>query len=679
MDRTVTPIAWGGAAIMFAILVMLATAVWTSYSQAVEESRTRAAFIARTLERSVTRTLEAVELALVGLGETLRDETPTATAQQYPLLQARMADTLRFAPHIRQVVAVQGGGVVLDSRGQISDAVPATLDTTRMNLLAPPTGGGLSLGLRIGGRVSGRFLPLEGAAVDNGSRSVLAVSLPVMGREGDLAMMAALNPDYFDGLFAEAGVGDHGTISLLRFDGQPLIGPANAPLPDGLGTFAGDEIVVAEAGYATAGRVTAFNLSTRYPVVVVVTLAHRDTLAHWLDVNSMVLLVLGGVTLAVLAAIALFFREALRRAGLQRQVRLLFRAVEQASAVVVITDADRRMEYVNPEFTRLFGYAPAEALGSNPSILGSALTPGATYADLWRTLEHQPSWRGEFINRARDGTIRVMAATISRVQDDDGRITHYIGVMDDITTRKTLETERDHMIAALSRSKTEMTRLTEVMSHHFQEPVRRLATFGAHLRMTAAAVVDDPESRMALTFIESESRRLRSLVSDVQLYLAADLARATPGEVLTEAAPVVQAALDDLGDLLTSRQGTVEIDPLPAAPLDAMRLRQVFGVLLKNALDHARDGVPPRIHISGEIVDGMARYRIEDNGVGVPAAYRERVFRLFEKLKTTGTGTGIGLPIARRIVEGRRGRIWIEDGSDGGTAIIFELPVERTP
>ncbi len=680
MDRSVAPIAWGGAAVMLAILVMLVTAVWASYSQALEESRARAAFIARTVERSVTRTLEAVELALVGLGETLRDETPAAMVPQRPLLQARMTDTLRFAPHIRQVVAVQDGAVVLDSRGPLPEAATPVLDTARMNLSARAAGAGLSLGLRIGARVGGRFLPLEGAAVDTGPRSVLAVGVPVTGREADLAVMAALNPDYFAGLFADAGVGGRGAISLLRFDGQALIGSANVPLPDGLGTFAGDEVVIEDGGSAlNAGRVTAFNLSTRYPVAVVVTLSHRDTLVHWLDVNRLVLLVLAGVTLAVLAAIALLFREALRRVGLQRQVRLLFRAVEQASAVVVITDADRRMEYVNPEFTRLFGYAPEEALGSNPSILGSDLTPRATYEDLWRTLEQQPSWRGEFINRARDGTIRAMAATISRVQDDDGRTTHYIGVMDDITTRKAMEAEREHMIAALSRSNTEMARLTEVMSHHFQEPVRRLATFGARLRTTAAAVVDDAESRMALTFIESESRRLRTLVSDVQLYLAADLARATPGEPLTDAAPAVQAALDDLGDLLASRAGTVETAPLPAAPLDPARLRQVFGVLLKNALDHARDDVPPRIRISGETVDGMARYRVEDNGIGVPAAYRERVFRLFEKLKAAGSGTGIGLSIARRIVEGRGGRIWIEDGPDGGAAIIFELPVERTP
>lgn len=695
-DSSVAPIAWGGAAVMLAILVMLVTAVWASYSQAVEESRARAAFIARTLERSVTRTLEAVELALVGLGETLRDETAAATALHRPLLQARMVDTLRFAPHIRQVVAVQGGFVVLDSRGAAPGAgpetsspaspnpailaTPAKLDIATLDLSARASGTGLSLGLRIGARVSGRFLPLEGAAAPVGPRSVLAVSVPVTGQGADLAVVAALNPGYFTGLFADAGVGANGSVSLLRFDGLPLIGPGGTSLPDGLGTSAGDDVVVEEAGPApSAGKVTAFNLSTRYPVAVVVSLSHGDTLAHWLDANRMVLLVLVGVTLVVLAAIALLFREALRRVGLQRQVRLLFRAVEQASAVVVITDAERRMEYVNPEFTRLFGYAPAEALGKNPNILGANLTPRGTHEDLWQTLEQQPAWRGEFMNRGRDGTVRVMSATISRVQDDDGRTTHYIGVMDDITTRKAMEAERDRLIAALSRSNTEMARLTEVMSHHFQEPVRRLATFGARLRTSAASLAKDEESRMALAFIESESRRLRNLVSDVQLYLAADLTRATPGEALADPGPVIQGVIKDLGAVLASQGAKIEVGALPAVPLDAARLRQMMTVLLKNALDHARPGVPPRIRVSGEACGGLTRYRIEDNGIGVPVAYRERVFRLFEKLKAAGAGTGIGLSIARRIVEGRGGRIWIEDGPDGGTAIVFELPVEATP
>jgi PAS domain S-box-containing protein len=676
-DRSVAPIAWAGALVTLAILVMLATAVWASYSQAVEESRTRASFIASTLERSVTRTLEAVELALVGLGDEARN-APSGS----PALQARMADTLRFAPHIRQVVALNDGIIVANSRA--GGAMGAPLDMARLDLTADGVSGGLSRGLRIGARVDGRFLPLLGGPPAAGSRSLLAVGVPVTGAaphtagQPVLSVVAALNPDYFAALVQDAGVGEHGDVSLLRFDGQPLTGLVTAPLPKGLGTSAGDHMLVDQRSALGVGSVVAYALSARYPAVVAVSLSHRDTFTRWLEANRLVLLGLGGVTLAVLAALALLAREALRRMGLQRQVRLLFSAVEQASAVVLITDAVRKIEYVNPEFTRLFGYDPTEAVGNNPSMLGSGQTPRATYDALWKTLEGEAAWRGEFVNRARDGTVRVMSASISRVQDSDGLTTHYIGVMDDITDRKVMEAERERMIAALSRSNAEMARLTEVMSHHFQEPVRRLATFGARLRLLAGPEMPD-DGRMALSFIESESRRLRALVNDVQLYLAADIERPSAEDVQTEAGPVVAAEVARLGDVLKALGGRVEWGDLPAAPIDASRLRQVVAVLLRNALDHARAGVPPVIRITGEQCDGHVRYRVEDNGSGVPEAYRERVFRLFEKLKASGPGTGIGLAIARRIIEGRGGRIWIEDGSDGGAAILFDVPVEGSP
>jgi len=667
MERSVAPIAWAGALVTLAIVGMLVTAAWASYSQAVEESRTRAGFIAGALERSVTRTLEAVELVLVGIGDELR-----AAPAGGPAVQARMADTLRFAPHIRQVASLRDGVVVADTHG---GAAGLRLDLDRLDLSAQGVSGGLSRGLRIGSMVSGRFLPVVGAA-PQGPRSLLAVSVPVVGdAPSGLDVVAALNPDYFAALFQDAGIGERGDVALLRFDGHPLIGPAGPALPEGLGTSAGDHMLIDDARGLDGGSVVAYALSARYPAVVRVTLSHRDTFTRWIDGNRLVLLGLAGVTMAVLAALALLAREVLRRMHLQRQVRLLFRAVEQASAVVMITNAGRQIEYVNPEFTRLFGYVPTEAMGHNPNMLGSGLTPPATYQSLWQTLEQEASWRGEFVNRARDGTVGVMAATISRVQDDDGLTTHFIGVMDDVTERKEMEAERERMIAALSRSNTEMARLTEVMSHHFQEPVRRLATFGGRLRTVAGPLLTD-DARASVDFIERESRRLRTLVNDVQLYLAADVARPSADNPLTEVAPVIADEVARLDNTLNTVGGRVEVGTLPPAPLDAARLHQVIAVLLRNAVDNAREGVPPLIRIAGEWLDGSVRYRVEDNGCGVPEVYRERVFRLFERLKASGTGTGIGLAIARRIIEGRGGRIWIEDGFDGGAAIVFDLPLE---
>lgn len=232
---------------------------------------------------------------------------------------------------------------------------------------------------------------------------------------------------------------------------------------------------------------------------------------------------------------------------------------------------------------------------------------------------------------------------------------------------------------ALSRANADLTRFAEVSAHHLMEPSRRLSSYSQHLRERLDAISDlrkDEVVRDSLDYIERDAARLRNLVRDVQLYLAAGEPR---GEVRKEAADAVVDALEQRLRVRLAEQGAViERAGLPAAVLDKPRLNDLFAVLLDNALIHGHPldpALPPRIRIEGERGDGFSRYRVADNGPGIPAEYRERVFEIFERLSSGGEGgSGIGLSIARRIVESRHGRIWIEQGEQGGTTVVFELP-----
>jgi signal transduction histidine kinase len=186
----------------------------------------------------------------------------------------------------------------------------------------------------------------------------------------------------------------------------------------------------------------------------------------------------------------------------------------------------------------------------------------------------------------------------------------------------------------------------------------------------------DEEVRNSLDYIERDAARLRNLVRDVQLYLAASEPR---GEVRREEADAVAEALAQrLAERIREQGATMERTPLPPAVLDKPRLNDLFAVLLDNALIHGRPLDPAQslhVRIAGERGEGFSRYRVTDNGPGIPAEYRERVFEIFERMATVGEGgSGIGLSIARRIVESRHGRIWIEQGERGGTSVVFELP-----
>lgn len=117
----------------------------------------------------------------------------------------------------------------------------------------------------------------------------------------------------------------------------------------------------------------------------------------------------------------------------------LQQAVEQSPSSVVITDLDARIVYVNPTVEALTGYKAEEVLGSNPRIFQSGQTPEQTYAEMWARLEQGKSWRGELINRRKDGSEYVESALISPVRDTDGRVSHFLAIKEDISERKQIE------------------------------------------------------------------------------------------------------------------------------------------------------------------------------------------------------------------------------------------------
>lgn len=234
----------------------------------------------------------------------------------------------------------------------------------------------------------------------------------------------------------------------------------------------------------------------------------------------------------------------------------------------------------------------------------------------------------------------------------------------------------DRMVDALVRANADLTRFADVSAHHLMEPARRLTSYAQQLRAKLASLSvlnQDDEVATFLAYIERDAARLRTLVRDVQLYLAAG----TPRGVIEMEDPV--AILHSLQQHLATQLSAVklEIGSLPTAMLDRPRLNDLFTLLLDNALRHGRPAdpnVPLNIRISGEREAGFSRFRVCDNGSGIPAEYLERVFGIFERLSAADSGTGIGLSIARRIVESRHGRIWLENLPEGGMAVVFELP-----
>lgn len=120
----------------------------------------------------------------------------------------------------------------------------------------------------------------------------------------------------------------------------------------------------------------------------------------------------------------------------EAQLRKLFQAVESSPSSVVITALDGTIEYVNPKFCETTGYTREEALGQNPRILKSGNQSEEVYQQLWKTISNGGEWRGELLNRKKNGETYWEMASISAVTDDQGQVTHYVAVKEDITETK---------------------------------------------------------------------------------------------------------------------------------------------------------------------------------------------------------------------------------------------------
>ncbi|MGM0476296.1 MAG: sensor histidine kinase [Pseudomonadota bacterium] len=227
----------------------------------------------------------------------------------------------------------------------------------------------------------------------------------------------------------------------------------------------------------------------------------------------------------------------------------------------------------------------------------------------------------------------------------------------------------------LARAKADLQRFAEIAAHHLVEPARRLVSYAGKLREDLPSDCHREAIVFDLDAIDRSARRQRDLVTDIQRYLAINNPQGS--NEWQDVNRMIDVVLAELRTRIDAAGGRVEVaEDLPAVYMDRERLRQLFRTLIGNAVAHRDEAKAPIIRIDGEREDGCIRYRIGDNGPGIPPELRERALRIFERLRHDGEGTGIGLPLARQIAESLGGTLTLETSEMGGLGVIVELPVK---
>ena len=379
------------------------------------------------------------------------------------------------------------------------------------------------------------------------------------------------------------------------------------------------------------------------------------------------------------------FQDITERRKAEAGLRTLGRAVEQSPASIVITNPDGAIEYVNPRFEQVTGYSRAEALGKNPRILKSGVTPAETYQVLWDTILAGGEWRGELCNRRKNGELFWEHAVISGLKDARGHVSHFVGVKEDITERRRAEQEQ----AVMREHLTQVQRMESIgvlaggVAHDFNN---MLAAILGYAELTMLKLGESHAAYAHVAAIKAAAERSAELTGYLLAFARKqDIAPRvlSLNEVVVSLFKLLRRMLGDqvrlvwspAEDLWPVQGDTSSIDQvvtnLAINARDAMEGRDgVLEVLTENVvLDAAFVGQHPAARI-GEFVHLMVR----DSGTGIDDVTRERLFEPFFTTKPAGKGTGLGLSTVHGIMLQHDGFLFVESTVGVGTTFHLYFP-----
>jgi len=365
------------------------------------------------------------------------------------------------------------------------------------------------------------------------------------------------------------------------------------------------------------------------------------------------------------------FRDITERRQAEVASLRLAAVVESSDDAIVSKSLDGIVTSWNAAAERLFGYRAEEMIGQPILRLLPEDRQDEERMILGRLKRGECVDHFETVRRTKDGRLLDVSVTISPLRDGRGVIIGASKIAHDITVRKQAEDARARLLVEVQRSNEEFQQFAHIVSHDLSEPLRTITSFLQLLNRRLQGTLD-AKAVEYLAFVEEGAQRLRHLLADLLAYTRA-------GEESQEVAAVdgnalLARVLTDLQLAIAESGATITHAPLPTVMGDATRLGQVMQNLIGNALKF-RGPTPPQIDVSAQRDGKQWRFRVRDNGIGIDPAHAGWLFQVFRRLHTRQEypGTGIGLAICKKIVEGHGGRIWVESQPGAGAIFYFTI------
>jgi len=365
----------------------------------------------------------------------------------------------------------------------------------------------------------------------------------------------------------------------------------------------------------------------------------------------------------------------------EEQLIIQSTALNAAANAIVITDREGHIEWVNPAFTKLTGYTFEEITGANPRSLKSGKHDAAFYKNLWDTILAGEIWQGEIINKRKDGSEYTEEMTITPVKAQNGEIIHFIAIKHEITERKKFEVELTKAKAEAEQANLAKSEFLSRMSHELRTPMNSILGFAQLMDMGEL----NPAHKKGVDHILKSGKHLLNLINEVL-----DLSRIEAGQLSislepVQLNPIISETMDIVQLLAEERNIKLELADSPVNDLfvktDRQKLKQVLLNLINNAVKYNRIGGLVKIECSSQMGVGngdyIIRISVTDTGKGIAPEEIHKLFNPFQRIGAEISeieGTGLGLAVAKKLIEAIGGKIGVESESGKGSTFWVELP-----
>jgi PAS domain S-box-containing protein len=362
-----------------------------------------------------------------------------------------------------------------------------------------------------------------------------------------------------------------------------------------------------------------------------------------------------------------------RRSGTRERVARAERLFELSHDLLGAAGIDGHLTFVNPAWQRTLGWTDAELTGrpyidfvhpgDRPAVLALAdriaASSGAARGDL------------EVRVRTRSGAYRAIRFGVAGATDEP--VVYVCGK--DVTEQREAVNALHSSRSELERSNAELSEYAAVVSHDLATPLGAVSGFLELLEHRQGERLDD-DGRQLLAGARDGTTRMRGLITDVLAY--ARIGQSPRPQQAVPLEPLVRRLADTIRVKTPGEPPRIEWSALPVLRADPRELEQLLQNLLANAVKFVVPDLRPEVRVSARRIGPSWEIAVADNGIGVHPADAERIFMMFRRVHGMERypGSGIGLAIARKVVEHAGGRLWVEPREDGGSRFCFTWPAD---